>query len=449
MPSKAVTSKCSAHLHSCGKIFFEIASSESWYLSCIFFPSLHEILGLSFILNFQFYIPSIAVILSLSKDSILNSVMHPLAITLSTDTEVPCVSIYIPVLKGLGHATENATRLHRALDEAESRLQQFGIEGKAQKQFVGHARAFADNDLTQGIGAGTLAIFLSPATFEVMHLPVENVEHVVTGTHFFLTPILPFLYGTLHYYLLAVSKNSAHFLEVRDGEIEAIEIPNMPKSVEDAWAGMERDEQSLQTHSSGGGTAAFHGQGGAKDEKEVEVTVYLQKIAKSLHTFLHEQHAPMIFVGVQELFGIYHKLDTSGRLLSSFIHGSPEHIEAEELLAKADPIIREDANAFRLKQLEGYGNVAGTGKTSTDLAFVLDAAAIGKVDLLFVAEKQEQWGVFDSESGRKELHEAATATNQELLGLTALHTLRHKGHVVTLPLELMPEGKQVAAVLRY
>lgn len=370
-------------------------------------------------------------------------------IHLIEQTEGPCLSLYLPMLPGLTHAAENVERMNRVLDDMEGRLESYGIEGKARPQFLASARAFADNILASGVPEGTLALFLSPSTFDVELLPVAMSEICVIGLRFYLTPLLPFLFSPMHYYILAVSRNSAHFLEVNNAEVEAHDIAGMPHSLEEAWAGTEHTEESQQMHSTGNGRVAFHGQGNVKDDKEGETKIYLQKIAKSLHTLLHEQDAPLVFAGVEELYGLYKHLDTSGRLLEGFIHGNPDRLDGEELVKHAEPLIREAMDKRNAAALEAYGTLAGTGRTSTDLSDILDSAAAGKVETLFVAAGTEQWGIFDTESGKKELHEGPEAKNEELLGLAANHTLRHRGKVVALPADQMPEGKQIAAILRF
>lgn len=360
--------------------------------------------------------------------------MHSLVTQLINDTEAPCVSIYLPVLPGLTHAQENIARLNRILDDIESRLQNYGMTGKAQSQFVATARAFADNTLAAGVEQGTLALFLSPSSFHPELLPTELEERVVIAPRFSITPLLPYLFGTMQYYILAVSKNHAHFLQVQHGEVEAVDIPGMPHSQEEAWQGMEASNESFQAH---------------ENDSDVETKTYLQKIAKSLHAFLQEHHAPLIFAGVEELYGLYKGLDTSGKLLEEYIKGSPDQMDGKKLIDHAEPIIKAATEKRNAELLESYGNVAGTGRTSTDLNDILDSAAAGKVELLFVAEGNEQWGTFNTENGAKELHEGPTPDNEELLGLAAHHTLQHRGHVVALPIDQMPEGKQIAALLRF
>ncbi len=361
--------------------------------------------------------------------------MHPLVSQLISDSESPCISVYLPVLSGLTHATENIERLSRILDDVESKLEPYGITGKAQSQFLASARAYADSDLPSGVTGGTLALFLSPSSFYAEILPLSYPERVIISDRFYITPILPFLYSPMHYYILTVSKNRAHFLEVKNNEVKACDIPGMPKTQAEAWEGMETQNEEFQSN--------------AKDDSEVETKMYLQKIAKSLHTLLHEHHLPLVFAGVEELHGLYKHLDTSGRLLEKFIAGNPEHMDGKQLVEHANPIVQEAVDKRNQELLEGYGNLAGTGRTSTDLGEVLDASSAGKVEMLFIATGTEQWGTFNTENGRKELHEGPDTTNEELIGLCANYTLQHKGQVVSLAPDMMPEGKQIAAILRF
>lgn len=375
--------------------------------------------------------------------------MHSLVLELIHDTEGPCISVYLPVLPGLTHAAENIERLNRMLNDMEGKLQSYGIEGKAKSQFLASARAYADAELAPGVDEGTLALFLSPSSFNAVLLSVNAGEQVMIGRRFYITPLLSFLFSSMHYYILALSRNTAHFMEVTGTTIESRDMNGMPGSVAEAWAGMERMEENQQSHSSGNGTTAFHGQGGAKDLNEIETKAYVLKIAKSLHAFLHEQHAPLVFAGVEELYGMYKSLDTSGRLLEDYIQGNPDHMQGEDLVKAAEPIVKAAAEKKNLAMLEAYGNLTGTGRTSTELNDILDAAAAGKVETLFVAEGAEQWGTFHTDSGKKELHEGPEDGNEELLGLAANHTLKHRGQVVGLPLDAMPDGKQIAAILRF
>lgn len=230
----------------------------------------------------------------------------------------------------------------------------------------------------------------------------------------------------MQYFILAVSKNHTQLFTVDGESIVPLPVEGMPASLADAWSGMEREEQASNMHSIGSGVGTMHGTGGANDVMEQEEDRYMHAIAKSLHTFLHEQHHPLVFAGVDEEFGMFRKFDSSGRLLDEHIAGSPDQLSMEELKQKADPIVQKYMLKHNEQFIEEYGALLGTGRTSTDLAAIEAAAGDGKVDLLLIAQGQET--------------AAANAIT---------HTMQHRGRVVLLEEGKIPEGAGIAAILRY
>lgn len=352
--------------------------------------------------------------------------MHPLLANLIKQSERPCISVYLPIIAGASHGVENEKRLESILRECDKRLQSFDLSEKGRNQFLAPARAYGEEHLRNGVHGKTLALFFGPSFF--MHSLLQSLIDplMVVGSTFCISPLLQELQDGRHYYILAVSKQHAHLLEVSDAEASFKEVTDMPSSLADAWKGMEHNDESLQFHSVGGGAASFHGQGNAKDDEEMELKVYLQKIAKSLHTFLHEQHSPLVFAGVEELHGLYQHLDTSGKLLSAYIRGNPDRMDAKEILEKAEPIVRAALDAEHRKLLANYGPLAGTGRTSTDLAAILASAHAGKVELLLIVHGHADEPVNDA----------------------ILSTLQHRGRVVVVDKDEMPEHAKIAAVLR-
>ncbi|GEM_PF-1884996 len=375
---------------------------------------------------------------------------HDFLRTLTDAEEAPCVSVYLPLQAGSAHSDDNVKRLLAALDEVETKLQGTGLSSKGQKQFLASARTFAENECKNLFDGGTVALFLTPSSFHTKVLLKTDVERTSIGRRFYLAPLLPYLSHALRYFLLTVSKKTVKLYAVENDHMEEQEVEGMPVSMEDAWKGMERQEPSLQSHSTGSGTSAIHGHGGAKDVQEQEEDRFMQQIAKSLHTMLREQDRPLIFAGVTELFGMFRTFDKSDRLLDRYVAGSPDGADIREIKATADDIAREHASGRVMRLLEEYGALVGTGRTSTDLAAILDAALRGKIDLLLMRTGGESWGSFDAETGTVTAHEhVKEGEEEELIGLAAVHCLLHRGRLATMDASDMPEGAAMAAILRY
>lgn len=374
--------------------------------------------------------------------------MQHIADQLLTDAEGPCVSIILPLLKEPGHAEENAKRLHRILDDVEGKLEGHGLEGKAKKQFLASARNFADEQLKIPPADSTLLMYVSSTVFHIYMLPQEMEETVSVGGHFYLTPLLSDDAESAHYFVLAVSKKKATLFEVNGRNIEARAVDGMPLSVEDAFAGMEHTERKVNFHSTGNGTAAFHGDGGEKDQQEIEMTVYLKSVAKSLHTMLHEKAVPLVFAGVTEEYGIYKKFDESDCLLDEYIKGNPDMTMKQELLKKSYPIVEAFMAGKRKDLAERYGTAEANAKGTSTIDDVLKAAAEGKIDTLMVRRGAAEWGTVQG-NGESVVHTAMEPGDEDLLSVAASWTLRNRGKVVFFGENEMPGKSPVAAILRY
>lgn len=353
--------------------------------------------------------------------------------------EAPCVTVCMPV----------TSDIHSTLDHIETTLQGYGLSARARKQFLASARTFAERDLPALTDARSFVLYISPTTFHAITLQDEHEQSVTIGRHFHLLPFLSPLLKSMHYYILVVSKKHVRLFEADHDSISPKDIDGLPSSIDDAWKGMERQEKSLQFHSTGSGTAGFHGQGGAKDTREQEEDRFMHMIAKSLHTFLHGQHDPLVFAGVEEAFGMFRTFDTSGKLLDEYIRGNPDDFSMEDLKAKADPIVHAWSMKRNEALLEEYGALQGTGRTSTDIGMILGAAHNGKVDLLILAEGVQMWGGFNTENGKATVHTSQNDGDEELCGVASAHTLKHHGRVIMMHPDKMPEGAKIAAVLRY
>lgn len=220
----------------------------------------------------------------------------------------------------------------------------------------------------------------------------------------------------MHYFILAASKNHSKLFEVKSNTVSPHSIEGMPASMADSWVGMERQDHMM------------NGQGAASDVEEQEEDKFMHDLAHSLHTFLHNQHAPLIFFGVEEEYGMFKKFDQSGKLIEEYVHGSPDHLTLEQMKEKADPIVQEYNHRMSKPLIEEYGNLLGTGRTSNDVATIVEVASNGKIDMLFVTEGAD--------------------AEDTLVQDAMAHTSAHRGRIVSVAAGALPEEAVVAAILR-
>ena len=258
--------------------------------------------------------------------------------------EEPCVSLFLPQERSPAQAHKNIETLRSALANVEAELKLRGLSVRGSAQFLATAREL-EAELAMSPGGEGMAVFVSPSFFRAYVLPFSLDERLVISGHFHLLPILPFLMKDLSFCMIAISERAARFLEGDSQGLREVTIENMPTSLKDAWKGFEHTEESLQSHSvSGGGgkqTAMFHGQGGAKDQALVEMTVYLQKVTRCIDAFLRESTTPLIFAGVEKLYGLYKKFNEYAHMLPTYVKGNPDRKSTDELRDAALPFAVE------------------------------------------------------------------------------------------------------------
>jgi hypothetical protein len=162
---------------------------------------------------------------------------------------------------------------------------------------------------------------------------------------------------------------------------------------------------------------------------------------------LRDETAPLVLAGVDFLLPLNKNAAAYTHLLDDGIFGNPEGRRAEDLHAAAWKIVQP---CFMKNQKEAsarYHRNAGTGLTSTDLRQIVPAARHSRVEALFVALAEQQWGRYDSYRNEVTLHDRVVKGSEDLLILAAVETLAHGGTVYALDSDQLPEQESSASAL--
>jgi len=149
------------------------------------------------------------------------------------------------------------------------------------------------------------------------------------------------------------------------------------------------------------------------------------------------------------LYPIYAETNTYPGLTEGWVPGNPEGLSAHELQQRAWSVVEPHFLRDRQKAAERYWDLAGTGRTSTELAEILPAAYGGRIDELFVALDVQRWGIYDRETASAEVHAQAAPGDRDLLDLAAIQTILQNGSVYAVPGEKMPDRADMVAIFRY
>ena len=378
--------------------------------------------------------------------------------TLGTQTGVS-VSIYLPTHMAGADTRENPIRFKNRLHEAERLLGEYGLSDDEIDALLGSARQLVgDNNFWQHQREG-FAMFISENEQRQYKLPFAPEELTLVGDHFHLKPMLPFLSEGERFFILATSLNKVRLFEGTRFEVSEIALENTPTSLDEALK-YDDPETSLDHYTisaggrgGGGESAVFQGQGGGKDERNVNILRFFKELDNGLRRILEPQGSriPLVFVGDKGIFPIYQEANHYGGLLDDNVDGNPDVLDAKTLHEKAWPLAEPHLQGRLDKDKDEYMHKAGADQAhaSAELESILPAAFDSRIEALFVAQNAHRWGRYDVEARQVELHDDMQTGDSDLLDLAAFHTLLNGGRVHAVEADNVPGEEVIAAVYRF
>ncbi|AFZ31487.1 hypothetical protein Glo7428_2998 [Gloeocapsa sp. PCC 7428] len=370
----------------------------------------------------------------------------------------PCISLYMPMQKAGPEVRENPIRFKNLIREAEARLEAIKMPQTDAVELFKQAHELDTPDFWENQDRG-LVIFISPTVFRYYQLPIEFEELVVVSKQFHLKPLLQLIDNDNRFYILALSQDNIRFFEGTPYSIKEVEVPNMPKSLDEAL-GYDETASSGQFRiaTSRGGTAnamtqpgSFHGQGSPdRDQHQKDILQFFHLVDDAVCQKLKNQKAPLVLAGVEYLFPIYKETNEYPHLVEEGINVNVDIVKPEELQDKALPIVEPLFHQAEKEAIERYQELAGagTGKASNDVKEIVSAAYFQRIDSLFVPVGQKLWGEFDPDTMAVELHSEPEPDDEDMLDFAAIHTLLNGGTVYALDPEDVPQSP-AAAIFRF
>jgi hypothetical protein len=375
--------------------------------------------------------------------------------TLAQDHEGPCISIFMPTHRGGAGTQQDRIRLKNLLAEAEDSLIDGWLRRSEARSLLEPARELLENEVFWQHQSDSLAVFVSQDAFHYYQMPFKLEELLIVGQKFHLKPLLPLLSGDGRFYVLALSQNEVRLLQGTRDSIDEVALEDVPDSLSDALS-YDDIEKRLQfrTQSRGEGgrrghVAVFHGHGAGPDFAKNNILRFFHLVDEGISKLFGGERSPLVLAGVDYLHPIYREANTYTHLLDEGIEGNPQYLSARELHEEAWGIVRPIFRASQRDALAKYEELEGTGLTSGDVSKIVVAAHNGRVKTLFVALGQQQFGLFDVETGAVWLRDDSQPSSDDLLDLAAIQTLLNGGAVYAVEPEEVPGGTLLAAVFRY
>src|SRR5690606_1471359 len=140
------------------------------------------------------------------------------------------------------------------------------------------------------------------------------------------------------------------------------------------------------------------------------------------------------------LFPIYQEANTYPHLYSSSVPGNPSDFEnSRSLHAKALEQLTPYFEKEKERKMHQFKE-SNPGFTSKNIKEIIPAIFEGKVDTLFIQDREELWGNYNPDMASVEIIDNGKTGKHSLMNLAAVKVIEQGGTVYLMDQELMPDN---------
>ena len=372
----------------------------------------------------------------------------------------PCISIYIPTQRAGKEVLEEKAKYDlksqwkkvfeklKAMNVSQEKIDKLGkpVEGLLEdKNFWRH----------QSDG---LAIFVADGFFEHYTLPINFETYVYVSDHFYIKPLVTMFSGDGRFYLLHLQLEDVKLYEATRYSIGEVDVEDLtPNQLEDR-VGYDYEEKhrkhktqrnNIGAHPSG--TSTQHGYEATTRDRKNEIERFFRAVDKGIYGILHNESVPLVVACQDSYFPIYKEVSRYNNLYHQVVPGNPEadydsmyHLH-EAALEVLEPHFRKELDT----KVEEFREL-NPERTSSSISDIFPAIYEGKVDTLFLENREDLWGNYNENMASVQVDEESTSGNLSLLNLAAVKVIEQGGQVFLLEREFMPnKDSKMNAVFRY
>jgi len=349
-----------------------------------------------------------------------------------------CLSIYLRTTPVTQETQASRIEFGNLLREAERQLAEAAFDKRRLAKLMEPLRDLVDDDEFWKYQANSLAVFATPDRTRTYRLANDLTSMVQVADRFHLKPLLrarTFDHGA---YVLALSENAVSLVRMHAGlPPEKVKVPDLPASAAAAAGKSTLNDRT------------FSGRIHASEGQNVRFQQYVRKVDAALRPVLAGQDLPLVLAATGRLADIFRQMNGYPHLLDGGIVESPDRLGEQELAEKARPVL-DAAYAAEIGELRAlYAERAGSGRATSDISSAARAATFGAVDTLLVNIDSVVPGFVDDETGAVTFVEVDDAAAYGVVDEIAARALGQGARVLGVRKEDLPEGEELAAILRY
>jgi hypothetical protein len=373
---------------------------------------------------------------------------NELTVELPVSHDEPCLSLYQPTHRTHPDSQQDPIRFRNLVRTLEQSLTQKYPKPEVRFLLEPYNDLANEHEFWNHAQDG-LAILRAPDLLRIYKLQRPVPEFAIVADSFHTKPLLRIIQSADRYQVLGLSRAEIKLFEGNRDALDEIDLaPEVPRTMTDAL-GEERTDPH-QTVRSAGGSAMHHGQGGRRDELDLDTDRYFRAVDRAiLEHHSRPSGLPLLLAALPEHHGLFRKISRSPFLMDDGLTIHPDAIPIDELRMRAWSIM-EPRYLARLSQLvDEFGQAKPRGLVGDEVSQIASAAVSGRVEKLMVDSDREIPGHIDTSTGRLKLGDISHPEVADLLDDLAELVLKKGGQVVVVPQERMPTETGAAAIYRY
>jgi hypothetical protein len=367
---------------------------------------------------------------------------------LSPRTE-PCISLYLPLPRHGPDLANAPVRFRALLRQAEGLLRE-RYDGRRMKELLAPLAGLADAPDVFAPGPEGLAAFRADGLFEVYRLWPEPPERAVVADSFHVKPLLKCLQDRHRAFVLSLGSRYVALFEGSERGLVPCFVPGLDVRVEVVAgpAGIGRGGSPRggpRSAASGSGKAPAEGDGSRREEQ----LRFFRAVQAALGGVLDDR-APLVVAGAGPLLPLFREVSSHTGLKAEYVEGAVDDLGTEQLHARTLPAARKALDARDQALVTEFRGQLDRGLAADILTRVAEAAVVGRVRRLLVADGRPLFGRVDRVTGEVTLHAGQTGPqDDDVLDDLAEIVLARGGEVVVLDPPKMPDEAAAVATFRW
>ncbi len=372
---------------------------------------------------------------------------------LGADHQPPCLSLYQPTHRCHPENQQDSIRFRNLVKELGTSLRQKYPAAETRLLLEPFDALADDHDFWNHTLDG-LAVLGGPGLFHVFRLQRPVAELVVVADSFHTKPLRRLQQSVDRYQVLGLSLHKIQLFEgTRDALDEIDPASGVPRTITEAL-GDELSEPHSTVASYGGvgqgSTPMHHGQGGKKDEVDIDADRFFRAIDRAiLESHSRPSGLPLMLAALPEHHSRFHQVSHNPFLMTEGLNINPDALSIDELRERAWQVVEPQYHTRLATLADEFAAAKSKGLGSDDLGQVAQAAASGRVATLLIEADRQIAGRLDSATGQAELADLSHPQVDDLLDDLGGLVEKMGGRVLVIPAERMPGQTGLAATYRH